>query len=205
MVEAFIKTALIPVGRVMYVYGGGWNADDTGAGDEAKSIGMSGRWERLAEVCTADYDWTASKYRIHDGLDCSGYIGWAVYNTLYSENGHDGFVVKARDTARFLAERGLGEYYGCPVRQRRGDVISMRNHVYISLGEMEDSSVLLLHSSPPGVHMCGTVTADNSPESLAHTRACRYMERMHPNWYKRYPNRIKGIEYITEYTSFRWR
>ena len=43
----FLKTALMPVGKTMYVWGGGWNKEDTGAGIEAVSIGLSPNWEKF--------------------------------------------------------------------------------------------------------------------------------------------------------------
>ena len=32
--ENLLKTALLPIGKTMYIYGGGWNEKDTGAGIE---------------------------------------------------------------------------------------------------------------------------------------------------------------------------
>ena len=36
--ENLLKTALLPIGNTMYIYGGGWNEEDTGAGIEAMTI-----------------------------------------------------------------------------------------------------------------------------------------------------------------------
>lgn len=45
--KSFLKNALMPAGETMYVYGGGWNEADTGAGIEAVTIGLSPEWKRF--------------------------------------------------------------------------------------------------------------------------------------------------------------
>lgn len=45
--ENLLKTALLPIGNTMYIYGGGWNEEDTGAGIEAMTIGVSHKWANL--------------------------------------------------------------------------------------------------------------------------------------------------------------
>ena len=37
--QNFLTIAIQPVGQTMYVWGGGWNEEDTGAGQDAKRIG----------------------------------------------------------------------------------------------------------------------------------------------------------------------
>ena len=43
--KQLVKTALIPVGKTLYVWGGGWNQDDSGAGESALSLGPRYTWE----------------------------------------------------------------------------------------------------------------------------------------------------------------
>lgn len=43
--KTLLLTALEPVGSTMYVWGGGWNKADTGAGIEAVSIGVTSKWK----------------------------------------------------------------------------------------------------------------------------------------------------------------
>ena len=43
-VKNLLKTAIKPVGKVLYVYGGGWNQEDNGAGRPAKTIGLYPLW-----------------------------------------------------------------------------------------------------------------------------------------------------------------
>ena len=49
-------TALQPVGNTMYIWGGGWNEEDTAAGVEAVTIGVSPRWAEFAKQQNDAYD-----------------------------------------------------------------------------------------------------------------------------------------------------
>ena len=109
-IENFLITAILPVGKTMYVWGGGWNEEDTGAGADACTIGVSPAWAEFAAEQEATYDYDDTRYQIHDGLDCSGYMGWLVYNLLETEDGQPGYVTKATDMAADFATRGFGEF-----------------------------------------------------------------------------------------------
>ena len=102
----FLQTAILPVGQTMYVWGGGWNEEDTGAGVEAVTLGISPAWAEFAAKQDAAYDYKKTKYQIHDGLDCSGYVGWVVYNVLETENGKDGYVLSSTKMAEEFASHG---------------------------------------------------------------------------------------------------
>lgn len=39
--QNFLTIAMQPVDQTMYVWGGGWNEEDTGAGQDARRIGVS--------------------------------------------------------------------------------------------------------------------------------------------------------------------
>ena len=44
-------------------------------------------------------------YEIHEGLDCAGYVGWAIYNTLETKSNHgDGYVLKAEEMTKTLKD-----------------------------------------------------------------------------------------------------
>ncbi len=153
-----LLTALQPVGNTMYVWGGGWNEEDDGAGYETRRIGVSPQWKQFADEQDADYDFKKTRYQIHDGLDCSGYVGWVIYNVFEDCSGRAGYVMPASYMAWEFAGMGWGRY--TPAEQVRdwkaGDIMSAKGHVWIALGMCEDGSVLLLHASPPGVTLCGT-------------------------------------------------
>ena len=42
-------------------------------------------------------------------------------------------------------------------RPKPGDICTMATHVWMSLGCCPDGSILLVHSSPPGCILCGTL------------------------------------------------
>ena len=73
-----LKTSIQPVGSTMYIYGGAWNEADDGAGVEAVTMGLSPRWAEYAAMQNASYNYRNTRYQIHDGLDCSGYVGWVM-------------------------------------------------------------------------------------------------------------------------------
>ncbi len=198
--------ALAPVGKTLYVWGGGWNEEDTGSGVEARSIGLSDNWKKFFDAkARPDYDYRLHRYRIHDGLDCSGYIGWTVYNTLESQSGGEGYVTSASRMANALESRGFG--YCLPAKRSvfslPGDIVSMPGHVYLSLGCADDGSVLLLHASPPGISFCGT--SQSSKESMADALARQVMEQIYPSYASLFPYRSRDHEtYTANSTVFRF-
>ena len=201
----FLRIAVQPVGSTMYVWGGGWNEEDTGAGVEAVTLGVSSRWAEFTAQQDKDYDFHKTRYQIHDGLDCSGYVGWAVYNVMEGENGRPGYVYSATRSAAKLAERGLGELLGPEQIDGwlPGDVVSMEGHCWIVVGMCQDGSMLLLHASPPGVIFCGTDLPDGS-KSQAVLLAEKIMAEYYPQWYAKYPNCSRGAGYLDRTTVMRW-
>lgn len=189
----------------MYIWGGGWNEADTGSGSDAMRIGLNPNWKKYFKQQSPDYDYTEHKYEYGNGLDCSGYVGWVMYNFLRG-NDENGYVVKANDQAKYFADMGLGKFVSSDeVRDYRpGDIMSSKEHVYIVLGECKDGSVLFVHSSPPGVQVCGTATPSGAQESNAVCIAKEYMIRCHPMWYQKFGGCKRGLPYLTEYSQFRW-
>lgn len=202
----FLQIATMPVGKTMYVWGGGWNEEDTAAGIEAVSLGVSEAWVEFAAQQDASYDYNNTRYQIHDGLDCSGYVGWSVYNTLETENGKEGYVLSATKMAQDFADRGLGEYISTSNLENHwqaGDIMSMDGHVWIVVGMCEDGSVLFLHASPPGVMFNGTNLPDGS-KSQAVKLAEQVMSTHYPDWYVKYPNCARDYSYLTTSSAMRW-
>ena len=195
--SAFLYNALRPVGTTMYIWGGGWNEEDTGAGVGATNIGLYSKWKNFADKQNADYNYKEHRYEWENGLDCSGFVGWAVYNTFETENGKEGYVVKAKNMAAYFANKGWGHLVENPKKFLPGDIVSMEKHVWICLGTCEDGSVLLVHASPPGVSVCGT-------KGKAAKLAKQYMTEQHPEWQKNYPKREVSDFYMEDVTLFRW-
>ena len=201
-----LKISAEPVGKTMYVWGGGWNEEDTAAGIEAVTLGISDAWEAFALQQDSSYDYNNTKFQIHDGLDCSGYMGWVVYNVLETENEKDGYVLSASKMAEDFANRGLGDYLTTSELNHHwqaGDIMSMKGHVWMVVGMCEDGSVLMLHSSPPGVGFYGTTLADGS-KSQAVALAEQVMKTHYPDWYAKYPKCDRPYSYLTTSSAMRW-
>lgn len=214
-IKNLLMTSLEPVGSTMYIYGGGWNEEDTGAGVEAVSIGLSQTWKEFYDKQNSYYDYSDYNYKkdvsvIHLGLDCSGYVGWAVYNTLNTENNLDGYVDSSKKIASNLAAKGWGTLSakGSFTDYQAGDIMSAScndcAHVWICIGQCDDGSVVFLHSSPPGVQISGTYTIDGNKNSQAVALAAEYMRKYYPQWYERYPDSSRNQSYLSHYDRFRW-
>ena len=211
-IEQLLEIALEPVGSTMYVWGGGWNGEDSGSGGESTKLGLSEQWKKFAEMQDEQYDFKEHRFERENGLDCSGFVGWVLYNTFEVGEGRPGYVITSTDMADSLAQRGWGKLVKNPREFFPGDIVSMEGHVWISLGTCEDGSVLLVHSSPPGVSVCGTsikqldgdINETTLSESTAIYLAMEYMEKHHPEWQKKYPNRKVALSYIENVVVFRW-
>lgn len=203
--ENLLVTAFHPMGETMYIWGGGWNEEDTGAGPDATTLGLSPLWAEFAKDQTLDYDYHNYKYEIHKGLDCSGYIGWVIYNLFETENGQEGYVMKSSKMAENFADRGWGTYTRAEevTEWLPGDIMSMDGHVWMSLGSMEDGSVVILHSSITGVFVAGTSLEDGE-DSQAVKLAEKFMAMYYPDWYERFPDCSRPYRYLTESDRFRW-
>lgn len=205
-IEAFLQHAIEPVGSTLYVWGGGWNEEDTGAGKEAKTIGLSKKWKRFYQEEAEIYDYTQHAYEIHNGLDCSGFVGWVVYNTKESKNNQSGYVTESGNIPSLYQKKGFGSVRKASdvKNYKPGDIMANDEHVYIVLGQYKDGSVLLVHASPPGVRICGTTTASGNQNSQAIQAACQIMRTEYPKWYQKFPNCAVDASYLTDYDQFRW-
>lgn len=76
-----------PVGQTLYVWGGGWNNEDTAASETSRHIGVCPEWKGFFDSQDSSYDFydyaigkngkaeTPIPAYIPLGLDCSGYRG----------------------------------------------------------------------------------------------------------------------------------
>lgn len=223
----FIMTALMPLGKTLYVYGGGWDWQDQASSVQSVTIGPSGTWSAFYDMQTADYDYKDENHPegsyypfggwneyYYAGLDCSGYLGWVLYNTLETESGRSGYVYKSKLLAQTLAyQYGLGTwsdtYYELGAGELRpGDIISMPDHVYICLGRCSDNSIVILHStvsrsssghSGGGVQL-SALSPNGSTSSEAYRLANYYQSKYFPDWTNRYPVVMKSFD---KYLNFR--
>ncbi|MBQ9345997.1 MAG: S-layer homology domain-containing protein, partial [Oscillibacter sp.] len=165
----FLAVSLTPVGTTLYHYGGGWNWQDDGASVQTASIGLPAAWVRFFQSQDAGYtykdpdgseshrDPAHSYYPFgklnqyyYAGADCSGYVGWALYNTMNTQDG--GQAIVGSGMVRQLAEQGWGSLSQTRVSGTNplqpGDIVSISGHIYIVLGSCPDGSVVILHSTP---------------------------------------------------------
>lgn len=209
-IKNFLQTAIAPVGSTMYVWGGGWNKEDTAAGKEARRTGLSKSWRTFAKKQAADYNYNNYRYQIHDGLDCSGYVGWCVYNVMNIQNNQPGYVLSASKQAKKFSRLGFGKYRSASkVRNyKAGDIMSSTcsccGHVWIVIGQCQDGSVVLVHASPPGVQINGTTTPDGKKNSQAYRLAKKYMKKYYPSWHQKYAEVSRGPAYLSHYGQMRW-
>jgi len=208
-IKTFLKTALEPVGETMYIWGGGWNEAGTGAGCDALCARKNPEWKKFFETRTPEYNFRDYMFRRGCGLDCSGYVGWVMYSFFMRTRGkarQGGYVFKAGEQAQKFAQMELGTYTPADkvTDYKAGDIMSSPEHVYIVIGECPDGSVVLLHSSPPGVQICGTYSKSGIRFSHAAYLARTYMSERFGEWYNKFGCRIKDTSYLTEYAQFRW-
>ena len=185
----FLATAMEPVGTALYVYGGTWDWQDVNSSNQAMTIGLSQSWIDFFQSQDKTYHYKnpnpAESYYPHNawnqyyyaGIDCSGYVGWSVYNLMNTENStvadNKGYVMSATKQAGvFASNEGWGtmdmgdvlmdETTGKPWVDedgdgrriyeghefKPGDIFSMNGHVWISLGTCKDGSIVFMHSTP---------------------------------------------------------
>ena len=204
----------------LYVYGGGWNRQDTGSGNTAMHIDLPQSWIDFFDRQNACYTYRNDSNPAHSyyptggwnqygyaGLDCSGYLGWTLYNTLHTESASvsdcDGYVAPAAEFAHTLAQRAWGTLsrQDCgnglqePSSFRPGDIFSMDGHVWLCIGPCRDGSIVIAHSTPSpsktdckggGVQLSALNPAsDADKDCQAYRLAERFMQR-YSRWSARY-------------------
>lgn len=207
----YLKSALAPCGSTMYIWGGGWNKADTSAGKDAKTIGVNPNWRTFFGKQKKNYNTSKTRYQWGNGLDCSGFVGWSIYNIRNTANNKSGYVMSSKKMAKNFASRKWGTYQK-PSKVKNykpGDIMSTAcsdcsGHVWIVIGQCSDGSVVLLHSSAPGVQLSGTQTRSGSNNSQAIKLAKQYMKKYYPSWYKKYPSNKRSKKYLSHFGQMRW-
>ncbi len=204
-VKNVLSTALTPVGHTLYMYGGAWNWQDNGASNDARSIGLPQNWVDFFDEHDATYTYRTedakSTYYPHNefnqyyyaGADCSGYIGWVVYNVINTQSENTGYVTSSTKLAKSLESYGYGTWTQnvSLADFKPGDIMSINGHVWMFLGKCDDGSAVILHSTPsdstlgyPGGGV--QLSALGSTSSQAYALASRYMKTYYPEWSERY-------------------
>lgn len=190
--DMLLQNAVKPAGSTLYVWGGGWDAADTKAGEGALRIGILPQWRDYFEKNRNGYSfkpgqnaWKNGDRSIRlNGLDCSGFVGWAVYNSVLKNRNPEGYVTGSTQMASLFAGYGYGstaESNGSSTFLP-GDIVSLSGHVYICLGTCTDKSILLIHSTPNGgVQVSGTWL--NGQSSVAAKLAAGFMKKHYTKWW----------------------
>ena len=220
----FISTAFQPLGTTLYVFGGGWDFQDIGTSFEGRTIGISKNWVKFFDDQTVNYTYKDETRKnetyypfngfneyYYAGLDCSGFVGWTLYNTLNTESlAGIGFVMGANRQAKFMAELGYGkwihkvegwseetkDYKLWANEVRVGDILSTSGHVMIVLSKCDDGSFIIIHSTPnlsktgyPGGGV--QLSAVNPNEDLSNDCEAFYLcqeytQKYYKKWSERY-------------------
>lgn len=205
-VKEFLSAALEPCGSCLYVWSGGWNEEDTAAGIDAMTMGVSPRWKEFFDENDAGYDYTTTRFQIHDGLDCTGLLGWSVYQVFGDKYSDTGYVFQSGTVIdNYLSLFGGEKTAAADVTDyRAGDVMCKDGHVFIVIGQCSDGSLLFVHASPPAVSICGTPTPDGNKSSEAIALAKEYMQDYFPHCYEKYDTTSRGTGYLTQYDRYRF-
>ena len=133
-------------------------------------------------------------------------MGWVIYNVFHDKDGQKGYVMLAEKMAKEFSKQGFGTF--TPAKSvknyRAGDIMSNKYHVYIVIGTCSDGSVVLVHASPPGVQINGTVNSKGQKNSEAKKLADSYMKKYYPSWYAKYPPKTLELSYLKKYDQMRW-
>ncbi len=200
-IKQMLQIALKPVGKTVYVWGGGWSKKIS------TRIGVSPKWEAFFDKQTSSYDYRTTRYQTNNGLDCSGYVSWVLYNTFHTKKGQGSFLMLAQLMAKTYASWGWGSYKSARKfkKYKAGDIMSLASgHVFIVIGRCSDGSIVLVHSSPKGVMINGTVSKTGKKKSKAWKLAKKYMKKYYPEWYAKFPDVSRSSSYLTSYSKMSW-
>jgi len=196
---SLLKNAMLPVGRTLYVLGGGWNDGSySGQNIDSEILGCRSSWLTFFNSnAGAAYIPALHQFEYGNGLDCSGYVHWIAYNTIYNTPGQGFQTVTSYDMADDFKNRGWAKTGDSNIYP--GDIVSINEgngagHVYLVLGVCSDGSVLFAHSTlvpygtqGAGVQLSGTSVPGQSTDfvtmdSEAARLAASYMKTHFPKW-----------------------
>ncbi len=209
-----LKTAIAPMGRTLYVFGGAWNWQDNGGDANSTTIGVPPDWIDFFNSNDASYEYknpdpTISYYPFlgyneyhYCGADCSGFVGWTVYNTLHDQPGGQSYVMSSRIMAQTLADTYHLGTFSKDQDLMTGDIVSMPGHVYMVIGRCDDGSLLIAHSTVNHGQGSGPQLSavSNDPNCEAAELARRYMARF-PEWHVRYDTMVKDPAVYLDFAS----
>ena len=197
-----LRTAMLPVGNTLYVWGGG---HDLYIGGDSLRIGVNPQWKKFYDRHGSNYDFSRYKYSYGNGLDCSGFVGWTIYNTYNTKANQSAYVTTSTDFPDYLKRKGFGTY------QRvnggtftPGDVVAIDGHVWMVIGMCSDGSVVIVHATPPVIQISGTVTPSGSKNSEAVQLAQAYMKKYFSDAANKFNLCIASKGYLNGVRRFQW-
>ena len=193
-----------PVGNTLYVWGGGHDAWTDGDG---LRIGMNPKWRQFYNQQGASYNYTKHRYEYQNGLDCSGLVSWAVYNTYNTKSNQKetGYSSTSTGFPDYLTNKGFGSHGKVSGGTfTPGDVVSMTGHVWVVLGMCSDGSLVIVHATPPVVQISGTVNTAGSTNSEAVKLASAYMKKYYSDAAGKYNLCIASKAYVNNVDRFQW-
>ncbi len=203
----YLAGALQPVGRALYVWGGGWT--------DSTRKGVSPTWVSWYNSQTSSYNYnnyrdltTANRIK---GLDCSGFVGWTSYQVMHTKSGEGGgYTVVSGDIGSYYQNtlkwgRIVNQNYLSQTKWKMqpGDIGYDSGHTWIVLGQCSDKSAVIVHSTPQaGCQIAGTCTPDGDYDSQAVALAKTYMSRY--KGYTKYEYHPSCGNYIRRGNYLRW-
>lgn len=204
-IKNFLLNSLQPVGSTLYVWGGGHNDAD------AMRKGVSSVWKTYYNSQSGSYNYNNSRFEVTKGLDCSGFVGWSIYQIMEKKSGGNYYTTLAEDVANVNAQRGFGTVYNqqklssSGYKFVAGDLACTSGHTWIVLGQCTDKSVVLVHATPPCLQIAGTPTPNGDYSSQAIALAQQYMNKYYGETVKKFGLKCStGTYYIKGCNVMRW-
>ena len=88
------------------------------------------------------------------GLDCSGFVGWSVYQIMQSRSGGPMYTDVSGNLGSLYSGKGMGtvvsqaQLASSNWKLYPGDIGYNSGHTWIVLGQCSDKSVVILHCTP---------------------------------------------------------
>ncbi len=204
-IKNFLLNSLKPVGSTLYVWGGGHNEQD------ATRKGVSPVWKTYYNSQSGSYDYNNSRYQSTKGLDCSGFVGWSIYQVMQKASGGTYYTTLAEEVASANAARGFGTLWNqsklssSGYKFVAGDLGCTSGHTWIVLGQCSDKSLVIVHATPPCLQIAGTPTPDGGYSSKAIALAQKYMGKYYSGTVNKFGLKCStGTYYIKGCNIMRW-
>ena len=163
----FLATVLSANGHVLYVWGGGQGLDDNNGHKLSDLHGIIPEWDAFYKKHhdAGYYAWYKTGVAGKQGLDCAGFVRWALNNTMFEDPKNFIWYDTAPRTTVNAQNKGWGKRYSANwlfYNVQPGDIVNSSGHIWVIIGKCDDGSRVICHSSASdqgnsgGVHLSGT-------------------------------------------------